>query len=387
MNDIIPHWDYSVTTPVIALDNIQPIIQQIIILENQIKLVQKQREKERLKAERIAKRKASGDDDEDEDEEEEEPEEEDDDEETKRRKPLHSLIIETKLLKSSVLSEIHKLIAYDLPSQDIYDLTKQSLLTALDTIFEAQDYAINQAGINEMMNNGAMITTVESPFSSEEGKNQWNTILQTNSSSSEPIDPKKAKEKPKNAAPVTTITQQQLDYYHHLFHDKLKENLIDTLSSNILATSYHTIQQYVESSYHQKVNNNDVVVAPPKVISGSQLTNVATWRASDLLFVTPSSSSNSDNSDNSPFVIYSFNSSQLIPNPEQSYPISAYSIYETEKQLFCKEINEIITSSSSSSSSPKGIILLNESIPGFEERKSNLSIEKEYDSIKTINTK
>eukprot|EP01040_Poterioochromonas_malhamensis_P004688 gene4688-5023_t len=242
--EILPHWDYSMNTPLQALQNLQPVLTEIEKLEVFIAQVQKQKEKERLKEERRAKRKADGDDDEEDEEDEEEEEPEEEDEDAKKRKPKHSLIIETNDLQYAVLSELHKLVSYDLPSQSIYEITKNAVSEAIDSIFAAQEEAFAEAGIAEIINNGGKVTPVESPYSSEIGKTQWETIMNTTSASSEPVDPKK-KEKPppKNAPPPTTLTNQQCDFYHKLFYEKLRNRLMDSLASSVVQSSYPTIQQ------------------------------------------------------------------------------------------------------------------------------------------------
>ena len=209
-----------------ALEQIRPIVEEVEKLELHIAQVQKLREKERKREERRAKRRAEGDDDDEDEDEEEEEEPEEEDEEVKRRKPKHHFVIETNDLSYAIMSEMHKLAAHDLPSQDIYDLTYQAVLQAVDTIFESEEFAIQQAGIADIINNGGKVTPVESPYVSEVGKTQWETIMNTTSATSEPVDPKKKdKAPPKGAPPPTTLTNQQCDFYHKLFYEKLRENL------------------------------------------------------------------------------------------------------------------------------------------------------------------
>lgn len=343
-------------TPLQALQNLQPVLTEIEKLEVFIAQVQKQKEKERLKEERRAKRKADGDDDEeDEEDEEEEPEEEDED--AKKRKPKHSLIIETNDLQYAVLSELHKLVSYDLPSQSIYEITKNAVSEAIDSIFAAQEEAFVEAGIAEIINNGGKVTSVESPYSSEIGKTQWETIMNTTSASSEPVDPKK-KEKPppKNAPPPTTLTNQQCDFYHKLFYEKLRTRLMDSLATSIVQSTFPAIQQYVESTYYTADRN--------KQINAQTLTETATWRPEDV---------------KNQFLLYSSPTKLLAPNPNVPYPASAYPIYEQTKESIAKEFVQVL------SNHPRGIILTQEIVnESLQEEKSLYSFEKQYESLKQL---
>ena len=214
----------------------------------------------------------------------------------------------------------------------------------------------------EILTNGGEIPPVESPFSSETGATQWETVMKTTSASSEPVDLKaKGKEKPNKNAPVsTTITPQQADYYHKLFHDKLRENLIHSLTDSILKESIPQITNYIENEYHHPtidslkikpslITNNTTYIGQSNVKLGPKVSNeslipLATWRPQDI---------------SRQFIFYTFHSNDLINDQGilKDYCSSfAYPIHEQFSKKMISEVIEFI------SHEPKAIFFFHESI-------------------------
>jgi hypothetical protein len=223
---ICTSWDFNVNNMISALEVSLENGGKINELEKIIADKSAADEKERLKQERIAERRAAaiatGDDPDDEEEDDEE--EEDEEEDLENIIVIeHPLVIQAKELIAECHSKIFLLMIC--PNNEIvYDDIRNRIGESLDSFDSWKSSAREHA---EITSEETIVTPFESPFTSETGKLQWKNAL--NPPEPEPVDPKaKKKEAPKKGKDVTAVaSEDQSNLYYKNICDNVKNGLLD----------------------------------------------------------------------------------------------------------------------------------------------------------------
>lgn len=255
--DIEPHWNYRVGTALTTLQTLATAADFLAVMEDVLLRRATKQAKLDAKLARRAAKKAAGDSDDEDDEDEDEEEDEDDDEmKRKQRKPQHLLAIEVQSLRDAIEGELVALqttLTYSVDT--VFALTKNALCDAIDDICDMQQRALQAANLMELVNhtlgpaaqnsgegftgfvNPTVIAPLQNPFLSEEGTKAFEALVAL-TSPDPPVDPNappvkgKAKEaagkKGKEVAPPPA-TPLQVDFYHKVFYDALRNRLIDSI--------------------------------------------------------------------------------------------------------------------------------------------------------------
>ena len=338
MSHIEPHWPYDISLSSNALNRLRPIVAHIDELEQFIAKRNADEEKARLKAERLAKKRASGDSD-DEEEEEEEPEEE----EKALFVKKHALLVELNKLYGQIMSKLHQLTLHPLALGKVDKVVSNELCSTFDKITEFQEDALKQAGIfeafNNFMSNAAnggnitgLIPVAPNPFESEENNIHWEKMLALTTPNSEPVVPDKKAAKPaKNAPPPATATPQQIDYYHKILYENIRGGILDALD-RVLDSSMPGIKQEVEETFHTYTQIASSVSPPPTSVDlNSTSTNLLLPDSYPSILAKVGTYRKEDVEDG--VVFYSIDADRIVNPPTSAFDVRSISLSELGEEI------------------------------------------------------
>lgn len=359
--DIEPRWNYDVSSALRTLNNLSHAAHNLVQLEEVLLLRAKTEQKLQAKLARKAAKKAAGDSDEEDEEEEEE--EEDDDEELKRkqRKPQHYLAVEVQRLKDAIEGELLALQTTLTYSADtVYSFTREALCDAIDSICDAQEGALQAANLIELVNytlgpasqstnefsgfvNSSVIAPMVNPFLSDEGRKAFDSLIVL--TSPEPlVDPnappvKGKKEPPKKGKEVAPLpaTQLQVDYYHKIFYEQLRNRIIDSIIDKVDITPSAT-------NFDSDATNENSIV--------KNVIQAGVWRDEDIT---------------NKVILYTFDLSQVVNRDANEASIGVgFDVVARKIAIVAEEVSKMILNGQ-----PLCLLLLSSSCAAPEESVSS----------------
>lgn len=383
MSQIEPRWSYDISVSTNVLNKLRPVIAHIESLEQFIAQRNAAAEKARLKAERLAQRKANGDSDDEDEEEEEEPEEEE--------KPLyvkkHDLLVALNGLYGEVISKLQQLGTHPLSFGKVEKVLTAELCNTFEKITDFQEDALKQAGIFEafttFLNNPAnggnitgLIPVAPNPFENEENSEYWAKMLALTTPNSEPAVPDKKAAKPaKNAPPPATATPQQCDFYHKILYESIRNSILDAMD-RVLDTSMPGIKAEVSNTFHaySQIKTENPEGCEQEATSDDYVTTlskVATYRRDDV---------------EDAVVFYSMDADAIVNPKPSAFDVRALTIHELAEEVldFVKGNAKVLTLlyESPYEGIDKSTYTLQSHVESIRE-----AIQKQYDEYQVIDQK
>lgn len=278
MDDLLPLWTYKISDLFAGLQHISTFVNEIIELEDTIRVRVAQEEKERIRQVKLETRRAATD--EDDEDEEEEDEEEEDEEKGSAVKVIenHPLLQEMFEAEASAFGSLYILTSRVLPEQFVKESFKTLLADSLEGVNDARTKAISAANLDQVVANNLPIRQLHSPFTSEAGQLSWELALSTTSAEPpEELDAKgkvKGKSKPKAKGKKDSTpddaTPEQVNFFYRILHDEIRSMILDMAELVVEQVDNHLFQK----NMHELDSH---------VITSQKLFDVATLRTSDLV--------------------------------------------------------------------------------------------------------
>jgi hypothetical protein len=320
-SDLKNSWDYDVDLILQDLRSTLQIIRIIYGMEELLAKRQKAQAKALAKAARIKARLAAIDSDEEddgdayEDEEEEEEEPEEDEEAAKIDKAtMHPLFVKCNCAIQGCYDLLNSLVVRPIPVSVLHE-NVSAYLTSYLRDFESIELSIRK---ELTIDPSAQIPSIVSPFTTTEGRDKWQAILDARGKPAV-VDPKakdKGKDKKAPAAAVGAVDPETADNYHAQLYTCIYEGLLSSIEAALCCTD--TELTFASSATAVETNSSNLqLIAAVRGTDISKEDGMVFTRFSGEAFISVDSTSVAENSPQiaHPYLVHSaYNEIHLMKN-------------------------------------------------------------------------